>query len=181
VKYREESNRYYVKFEREKRLDKVRKELIFSLQVGLAHLKSMNPPKLPYVVTLLDETIDDNEVKRAILAGALYEKDGRGIDYLICDKPPKPPIDVARQFVSLLPPAPCQKIIDSIKAWYPEDEHKLFDTPLPVKRPGAIPVDQARSHASRLSPTARKVFLDIAKEKSDYTEEELKILDAPYE
>jgi hypothetical protein len=32
-----------------------------------------------------------------------------------------------------------------------------------------------------LQPHARKQFLEMAKEKSDYTEEELKILDAPYE
>jgi hypothetical protein len=177
----EEYKRQYIKYMRERSLDSMRKHLIFFLQNELKFIKSMKPSRLPYVVTLLDETIEDKGVKRAIFAGTLYLKDERGIDYLVCDNPPTPPVDGVRRFLTGLPPDLRQKIIGEVKTMYTEEELKILDTPLPVKPLSAIPVEQARSHASRLSPATRKQFLDMAKEKSDYTEEELKMLDAPFE
>ena len=172
-----ENNRRVRKHHREKELESLRRHLINSLQGNIGHLKQMNPSKLPYIITMLDEAIEDKEVRRAIFANAMLSK----VDLGKCDKPPTPSIEAARKFLPCLLPDTHQKIIDEIKAWYPEEERKLFDTPLLIRRPGSWSIEDVRSHATGMHPQARKQLLDQVKEKSDYTEEELKIIDALYD
>ena len=95
------------------------------------------------------------------------------------------PISRICHLASKMPPDERKQFLDKIKelARSGEEEAKLIEETMEQLRPPrpGIPVAQARSHASRLQPHARKQFLEKVKEKSDYTEEELKILDAPYE
>ncbi|MCL1920400.1 MAG: hypothetical protein FWG50_04865 [Kiritimatiellaeota bacterium] len=95
-------------------------------------------------------------------------------------------IENIRRFAASLPPDERKLFLDKIKelARSDEGEAKLLDEPaepFPPYRAGRISAEVARIIASRASPDARKQFLDKIKAESGYTEEELKILDAPFE
>ena len=73
--------------------------------------------------------------------------------------------------------------IDKIKklARSGAEEAKLLDTPLEPEKVIYPPVDRTRRFISRMTPEQRAQYLERARRESNYTEEELKILEAPYE
>ncbi|MCL1922208.1 MAG: hypothetical protein FWG50_14235 [Kiritimatiellaeota bacterium] len=131
-KYLAEADKHYMKHQRERMLDGMRKELIVSLKGEIKYIKQLNPSRLPHVIALLDEAIDDTGVKQAIME------------------------DMAKP-----PPEP---------------------KPLPPPEKIKGPVHMVRDFAARI-PFAddRKLFLDDITKGGEYTEEEIKLLYAPYE
>ncbi len=70
----EENRQRVLKHEREKTIDRMRNDLILVLKRDFNTMKSLNPVKLPYAVSLLDSAIDDKEVKQAIMGGGIEQE-----------------------------------------------------------------------------------------------------------
>jgi len=94
-----------------------------------------------------------------------------------------PTLEAIRVCAQSLPPDERKPFIDRIKklARSGAEEAKLLDTPRLPTRVTYPPVDIQRYHLSHMLPEHRQRELEKVRRDSDYTEEQLKELEAPYD